>query len=100
MSDPMLDSYWKSVDAIEDDPYIRMCEEVDCALFYIGHTGGEPAPLAPRYEFLESKSCWKMISEWICPSCTDSRHIRTAQASPPSRLRPAKNAKNVPTISA
>jgi hypothetical protein len=54
VNDPMLDSYWKSVDAIEDDPYIRMCEEADYALFYIGHTGGEPAPLAPRYEFLES----------------------------------------------
>jgi len=54
IDDPMLDSYWKSVDAVEDDPYIRMCEEADYALFYIGHTSGEPAPLAPRYEFLES----------------------------------------------
>lgn len=33
-----------------------------------------------------------MVSEWICPSCTKSRHIRTAQASPPSRLRPGSGA--------
>ena len=50
----MMDSYWKTVDAIEDDPYVRMCEEADYVMFYIGHTGGEPLPLAPRYEFLES----------------------------------------------
>ena len=51
---PMMDSYWKTVDAIEDDPYVRMCEEADYVMFYIGHTAGEPLPLAPRYEFLES----------------------------------------------
>jgi hypothetical protein len=51
---PMMDSYWKTVDAIEDDPYVRMCEEADYILFYIGHSAGEPLPLAPRYEFLES----------------------------------------------
>jgi hypothetical protein len=51
---PMMDSYWKTVDYIEDDPYVRMCEEADYVMFYIGHTAGEPLPLAPRYEFLES----------------------------------------------
>jgi hypothetical protein len=51
---PMMDSYWKTVDVIEDNPYVRMCEEADYVMFYIGHTAGEPLPLAPRYEFLES----------------------------------------------
>jgi len=51
---PMLDSYWKSVDPIEDDPYVRMCEQADYAMFYIGHSAGDPAPLIPRYEFMES----------------------------------------------
>ena len=51
---PMMDSYWKTVDVIEDDPYVRMCEEADYVMFYIGHTAGDPLPLAPRYEFLES----------------------------------------------
>ena len=31
-----------------------MCEEADYVMFYIGHTAGDPLPLAPRYEFLES----------------------------------------------
>lgn len=51
---PMMDSYWKTVDVIEDDPYVRMCEEADRVMFYIGHSDKEPLPLAPRYEFLES----------------------------------------------
>ncbi len=54
LAKPMMDSHWKTVDAIEDDPYVRMCEEADYVLFYIGHSAGEPLPLAPRYEFLES----------------------------------------------
>ena len=51
---PMIDSYWKTVDIIEDEPYVRMCEEADYVMFYVGHTSGDPLPLAPRYEFLES----------------------------------------------
>jgi len=51
---PMMDSYWKTVDIIEDDPYVRMCEEADYVMFYIGHSAGDPLPLTPRYEFLES----------------------------------------------
>ncbi|QDY11130.1 hypothetical protein FJK98_31590 [Micromonospora sp. HM134] len=51
---PGMDSYWKTVDVIEDDPWVRMCEEADYVMFYIGHSGGQPLPLAPRYEFLES----------------------------------------------
>jgi hypothetical protein len=54
LAKPMMDSFWKTVDAIEDDPYVRMCEEADYVMFYIGHTAGDPLPLAPRYEFLES----------------------------------------------
>ena len=54
LAKPMMDSYWKTVDVIEDDPYVRMCEEADYVLFYIGHSGGEPLPVTPRYEFLES----------------------------------------------
>jgi hypothetical protein len=51
---PMMDSYWKTVDVLEDDPYVRMCEEADYAMFYIGHSAGNPLPLTPRYEFLEA----------------------------------------------
>lgn len=54
LADHMADTYWKSVDVIEDDPYVRMCEYGDYAIFYIGHADGDPAPLAPRYEFVES----------------------------------------------
>lgn len=54
LADPEKSSYWKTVDAIEDDPYVRMCEEADYVMFYIGHSDKDPLPLAPRYEFLES----------------------------------------------
>lgn len=54
LANPDSDTYWVTVDAIEDDPFVRMCEYADYALFYVGHTYGDPAPLAPRYEFLES----------------------------------------------
>jgi hypothetical protein len=54
VANPDSDTYWVTVDAIEDDPFVRMCESADYAMFYIGHTAGDPAPLAPRYEFLES----------------------------------------------
>lgn len=50
----MLDSYWKTLDSIEDDPYVRMMETADYAMFYVGHSRGDPPPLAPRYEFLET----------------------------------------------
>ena len=50
----MMDSYWKTVDVIKDDPYVRMCEEADYVMSYIGHSDKDPLPLAPRYEFLES----------------------------------------------
>ncbi len=54
LADQSNESYWKTVDAIEDDPYVRMCEEADYVMFYIGHSDKDPLPLAPRYEFLES----------------------------------------------
>lgn len=51
-----IDSWWKTVDEVADDPYVRMSEDAAYCLFYVGHSGGDPAPLAPRYEFLESLS--------------------------------------------
>ena len=48
------DTWWKIVEPIEDEPYVRMCEQADYAMFYVGHTSGDPLPLAPRYEFMES----------------------------------------------
>lgn len=39
---------------LDGDPYPRMCEDADYAMFYIGHTAGDPAPMAPRYEFLDT----------------------------------------------
>jgi hypothetical protein len=39
---------------LDGDPYPRMCEDADYAMFYIGHTAGYPAPMTPRYEFLDT----------------------------------------------
>jgi hypothetical protein len=39
---------------LDGDPYPRMCEDADYAMFYVGHTAGDPAPMAPRYEFLDT----------------------------------------------
>jgi hypothetical protein len=39
---------------LEDEDYVFMCGHADYVSFYIGHTGGDPAPVAPRYEFIES----------------------------------------------
>lgn len=47
------DPYMSLID-IPDDPYVRMCQEADYVMFYIGHSGGEPSPVLPRYEFLDS----------------------------------------------
>lgn len=47
------DHFLKSV-YIADDPYVRMCQEADYVMFYIGHTAGQPTPLLPRYEFLDA----------------------------------------------
>ncbi len=41
-----------SEDELYEDSYLYMLETADYASFYIGHTGGEPAPQIPRYEFL------------------------------------------------
>ncbi len=45
--------YFNGVD-IQNDPFVYMCNNADYITFYIGHTGGEPPPLVPRYEFIES----------------------------------------------
>jgi hypothetical protein len=39
---------------LENDPFVWMCSNTDYGVFYVGHTGGEPAPLLPRYEFMDS----------------------------------------------
>ena len=45
--------YLDNADASEDY-YVRMCAEADYVMFYVGHTGGNPSPGLPRYEFLDS----------------------------------------------
>jgi hypothetical protein len=39
---------------VANDEWLWMCAYADYGLFYIGHTGSDPAPLLPRYEFVES----------------------------------------------
>lgn len=46
--------YLATVPDIADENFVRMCVNADYVSFYIGHTGGDPPPIAPRYEFLES----------------------------------------------
>jgi hypothetical protein len=48
-----LGHYLESVD-IPEDPYLLMCQNADYLMFYIGHTGGDPSPVLPRYEFIDS----------------------------------------------
>jgi hypothetical protein len=46
--------YLASVPDIADENFVHMCVNADYVSFYVGHTGGDPPPTAPRYEFLES----------------------------------------------
>ena len=41
-----------SEDDLANDSYVYLLERADYASFYVGHTGGIPAPKIPRYEFL------------------------------------------------
>jgi Fe2+ or Zn2+ uptake regulation protein len=41
-----------SEDDLANDSYVYLLERADYASFYVGHTGGNPAPKIPRYEFL------------------------------------------------
>jgi Fe2+ or Zn2+ uptake regulation protein len=41
-----------SEEDLAEDAYLYMLENCDYATFYIGHTGGDPAPKIPRYEFM------------------------------------------------
>lgn len=41
-----------SEEDLAEDAYLYMLENCDYATFYIGHTGGNPAPKIPRYEFM------------------------------------------------
>jgi hypothetical protein len=43
-----------TVPSIEDEDYVVMCTSADYVSFYIGHTSGDPPPVVPRYEFMES----------------------------------------------
>jgi hypothetical protein len=38
----------------EADSFVYLCRRADFGMFYIGHTGGDPPPALPRYEFLDS----------------------------------------------
>jgi hypothetical protein len=46
--------YLASVPDLSDENFVFMCAKADYVAFYVGHTTGDPPPLAPRYEFLES----------------------------------------------
>jgi hypothetical protein len=46
--------YLATVPDLEDENFVFMATNADYVAFYLGHTGGEPPPVAPRYEFLES----------------------------------------------
>ena len=39
---------------VQSDSFVTMCRLADYVSFYVGHTGGDPPPLIPRYEFLDS----------------------------------------------
>lgn len=43
---------WDEGVDLEDDDFVYVCNHVRYASFYLGTTGGEPAPLIPRYEFM------------------------------------------------
>lgn len=45
--------YHATID-LHDDAFVFMCRTADYVSFYIGHTGGDPPPILPRYEFLDS----------------------------------------------
>jgi hypothetical protein len=43
-----------SIADVADDDFVYLCVNADYAAFFVGHTSGEPPPIAPRYEFLEN----------------------------------------------
>jgi hypothetical protein len=45
--------YLATVGDIADEDFVRMCQRADYVSFYVGHTGSEPPPIVPRYEFLD-----------------------------------------------
>ena len=52
--DDPLPPYLATVPDLEDEDFVFMSMYADYVAFYLGHTGGDPPPIAPRYEFLES----------------------------------------------
>jgi hypothetical protein len=49
-----LPPYLSTVPDLEDENFVFMSMHADYIAFYLGHTGAEPPPIAPRYEFLEA----------------------------------------------
>lgn len=45
--------YLASLSDVEDDDFVYLCSRADYVSFYVGHSWGDPPPVAPRYEFLE-----------------------------------------------
>jgi hypothetical protein len=46
--------YLTTVAELTDDAFVFMMCFADYGMFYVGHTSGDPPPIAPRYEFLMS----------------------------------------------
>jgi hypothetical protein len=46
--------YLANIGNLRTESYVSMCTRADYVTFYIGHTAGDPPPLLPRYEFMES----------------------------------------------
>jgi hypothetical protein len=42
-----------TVPDLAEDDFVYLCRKADYVAFYVGHTAGDPPPIAPRYEFLE-----------------------------------------------
>jgi hypothetical protein len=49
----MMNSYWKTVDVIEDDPYVRMCEDAD----YVMLTSAAPDVIHTVQKLPPTKGC-------------------------------------------
>ncbi|HEX8858921.1 MAG TPA: hypothetical protein VGC06_07460 [Actinomycetes bacterium] len=45
--------YMATVPDLADDNFVYLCRKADYVAFYVGHTAGDPPPIAPRYEFME-----------------------------------------------
>jgi hypothetical protein len=57
---------------LQDDPYVRMCQEADYAMFYFGQPGGDPQVGWPRFEFLDAL-------RGLAPGARESRVLTATQ---------------------